>query len=819
MTLLHDLRYAWRALRKTPAFTFTAVATLGVAIGVNGAVFSLARAVLLTPLPYPHPDNLALIARSVRTNGATSTSTTVDGRVWEFVRDGGAGFDRAVFSTWTTGVNLAVADDRGTAPVSQVKYVQQQRVGSGYFRVLGVAPVHGREFLPEEDRPSGPPAVVLSHELWSVIYGGDPGAVGRSILLRGERYTVVGVMPPRFQSGERADVWTPLRAGTTGEGGGENYRVVVRYPDAGARAAVADTLAAIGGELQRSRPSGDQVSLYLVPLQTSMSAPLRQPILILWSAVAIVLIAACVNLAGVMLARTSTRAREIATRLALGSGRAAVIRQLLVEAGMIGALGGVAGIVIGSLSLDLLEWLARDTYEIWQPIGFGAVEVVAAACLAFAASLGFGVGPAVHAARLGTRISLAQGGRTIAGRSQHWPRRVLVVAQVALGVVLLTGAGLLVRTFVHLRNLDPGFDPSRLVTATISLEDARYRTVDSVARVLNESVTRIRATAGVQSAAASLGLPYQRLLNFGFRYSDGPDAAAKTGRMTSATYVTEGFFEAMRMPLRRGRSFDVRDRAGAPQVAIVNTAFAREYFRASDAVGRRIRISGVDREIVGIVGDVQLKPGWGNFGPLSTMPLVYVPLEQVSDGFVRLVHGWFQPAFVVRSALTPRETQNAIRDAVASLDPLLPLASFRSVAEIRGAALAEQRLLMTLLLTLSLTAVVVSAIGIHGLIATTVNERTRELGVRIALGSTAGAALRAVAMPGLWLAAAGTAVGLAAATAVTRVIGHFVWGVSATDPWTFAAVAAVLFGIAATASVLPARRILRLDPAITLRQE
>ena len=289
-------------LRKTPAFTLTAVATLGVAIGVNAAVFSLAKAVLLAPLPYPAPENLELGSRTVRASGAITTDETVNGRTWELVRDSGAAFDRAAFSTWTTGVNLAIPNADGTG---QARYVQQQRVGSGFFRVLGDG-------------------------LWRALFAADPAVVGRSVLLRGEPHTIVGIMPAGFHSGERADLWTALRATATGEGGGENYRIVIRRAaSAGARAAALETMERIGQDLRRDGPRDNQedVSLGLMPLQRSVTGSLRQPIVILWAAVAVVLLAACVNLAGVMLARTSARSQEIATRLALGSGRAAIFRQ------------------------------------------------------------------------------------------------------------------------------------------------------------------------------------------------------------------------------------------------------------------------------------------------------------------------------------------------------------------------------------------------------------------------------------------------------------------------------------------------------------
>ncbi len=818
MSASHDLRHAWRVLRKSPAFALTAIGTLGVAIGVNGAVFTLAQAVLLAPLPYTQPEHLALVSRTVRQNGRSTTGDDVNGRTWELARDSAGPFDRAAYSTWTTGVNLAIP---GTA--GGVRYVQQQRVGSGFFRVLGVAPLHGREIAADEDRPGGPAVVLLSHALWTSTFAGDPGAIGRSILLRGEPFTIVGIMPAGFHSGERADLWTPLRPSAAGEGGGENYRVMIRYRDGGAHAEAADTIARLGRQLQREAPASDgsEVSLSLRPLHAAMSSQLRQPILILWAAVAIVLVAACVNLAGVMLARTTARRREFATRLALGSSRGAIVRQLTLESVVLGLAGGIAGSAIGFAALDGLTWLAGDAYEIWRPVRFGAPAVAVAITASVAASILFGIGPAIHASRSGTggQPSLA-GGRTVAGRTRHWPRRVLVVAQVALGVVLLSGSGLLLRTFVHLRNLDPGFDPDRLMAASVSLEDARYRTADSVARLLEATIDRIQRTPGVEAAGASLGLPYQRLLNLGFRYVDGAEARdARGGQATSATYVTPGFFAAMRLPILNGRAFDARDRAGAMQVAIVNGRFARTYFGGGDPIGRRIRISGIEREIVGVANDVQVRPGWGDFGPLSTMPLVYVPLAQVNDGFVRLVHGWFQPAIVIRASLPQPQTMEAVRRAVESADPLLPLASFRSLSDVRAAALAEQRLLMTLLLTLAAAALLVAALGIHGLIATTVTERTREMGIRLALGSTSSAALRTLALPGVTLAAVGTGLGVAGAVAASRLFAHFVWGVSTTDPLTFTGVAVVLLTVAAAASLLPARRILRLDPAITLRQE
>jgi predicted permease len=530
-----------------------------------------------------------------------------------------------------------------------------------------------------------------------------------------------------------------------------------------------------------------------------------------------VLLVACVNLAGLLLARGSQRTREMATRIALGSGRMAVIRQLLLESVVLAALGGAAGLVVGSLALDALTWLARDAYEIWQPISIDLRSIAMAGALSLAASLLFGLGPAVHAARVNLPGLAYGSARAVAGRTNHWPRRAIVLAQVALGVVLLVSAALLLRTFTHLRGLAPGFEPRNLVTVAVSLEDARYQNADRVAHLFETSLSTLSRTPGIERAAVALEVPYRRLLNLGFRHLDGPEASAG-GRMTNATYIAGAFFDTMRIPVRRGRTFADADRQGAPPVAIVSDAFVRTYFNGGDPVGRRIAIAGAEREIVGQVGDVQVKPGWGDNGPLSAMPLVYLPAGQMNDGFIRLVHGWFSPTFVIRSAAGTAQTSAAVRRAIDSVDPLLPLARVHAMSDVQQMSLAPQRFLMTLMIGLGAAALLLAAIGIHGLIATAVVERTREIGIRLALGATPRQTMRAIALPGIALAMAGVAVGVAAAAATARLVHSFVWGVSTTDPLTFGGVAVLLLAVAAVASIIPTVRILRLDPATTLRE-
>ena len=818
-TALRDARYALRVLRKTPLFTTAAVLTLAVAIGVNTAVFSIIDAVLLEPLPYPNADRLALVSRVVSADGVPYAGTSVDGRTWEAVRDGAASVQSAVFSTWTTGVNLHAPRSGG----EQARHVQQQRVGSGFFETLGVRPAIGRDFSADEDRAGGPPATILSAGLWRSFFNADPTIVGRPVMLKGAPYTVVGVMPNGFQSGSSADLWTPLRPSTTGEGGGENYQVLLRLHAGAEWNQTTAELARIGADLFREHPPEGEntlVSFSFVPLHEGMTADLRQPLLMLWGAVGIVLIVACVNLSGLLLARGSRRSREIATRMALGSGRAGVIRQLLVENVVLALIGGALGLVLGMFALDLLTWLARDAYEIWQPVALDGRSIAVACALSLIASVVFGLFPALQASRMDVQPGLMHGSaRTVAGGANRWPRRLIIVSQVALGVILLVSAGLLLRTFTHLRGLDPGFDPDNVVTASVSLEDDRYRTSERVTQLFDQTLARLHESPGIESAAVALELPYTRLLNLGFRHLDGPQAAAGRTATTSATYVSPGFFGAMKIPVRAGRTFTESDRQGSAPVLIVSDAFVRMYFEGENPLGRRISVAGAQREIVGQVGDVQVRPGWGNNGPIAAMPLAYVPVTQVTDAFLRLVHGWFSPTFIVRSASGTPGAAAAMRRALDDVDPLLPFASVRPMGDVKEASLAQQRFLMALLVGLAGVAVVLAAIGIHGLIATSVAERTREMGIRLALGATMSRAVRTVALPGITLAAAGVAIGLIASMGVVNTLRSFVWGVSPTDPLTFIAVAALFLTVATIASALPALRILRLDPATTLRQD
>lgn len=823
--ILRDMRYAVRMLRKTPGFTIVALVTLAVGIGVNTAVFSVVNAVLLKPLPYPNPERLATIriaAHDARVEAGGDSS--LDGATFLAIRDNASTIDAAVRGSGGS-VNL-IAEDRAASVV-------QSRVSAGYFAVLGVPPLIGREFTPDEDRAGGAPVAVLSHRLWSRLFGNDPAAVGRTIMVRGQPHTIVGVMPPGFADAgppsrflpARAELWSPIRPSTSGEGGGTNYSFVARLrPGAFWAEASAEVDHLTAPVMARQKGSATtRVTCSLIPLQTGTTSDFREALLMVWGAVGVVWLIACVNVAGLLLARSGARSREIATRMALGSGRAAIIRQLLIESAVLALVGGIAGMALGWMTLELLKTLSTDVFNFGYPISLDARVLAATLALALATSLVFGLVPALHASRLNVQRTLAQAGtRSVAGGG-GWSRRVLVVGEVALGVVLLVSAGLLVRTFVGLKTLSPGFDPSGVVTATVSLQDARYEDPARMTLLFDDTLARIRRHPRVQAAGVTLGLPYTRLLNLGFRLWDG-DVDPTKKKFANVSYITSGYFDALSVTVAEGRDFSPADQAGSVPVAIVNEEFARRYYGGSaGAVGRHIGVivRGERREVVGVVGNTRTTTSGyeGYTDPLVTPPIIYVPAAQLSPGLVKLVHTWFSPSWVVRGSGPIEGTGAALREALTAGDRLLPIARLESLSDVQAESLAVQRFMMSLVLGLGAVALLLAAIGIYGLIGSSVAERTRELGIRLALGATSTQVMRDVVKPGVMLAAIGVGIGAAAAIPVARLMQSFIWGITATDPLTFAAVMTALLAVALLASFLPARRVLRLDPALTLRAE
>lgn len=805
---MRDLRYAVRMLVKSPVFALTAILTLALCIGANTAIYSVVDRVLLRSLPYPRPERLAMVVRHYQSAGTGEDDVSQAGVTWVALREGASKLDFASFSNLGMGVNLVAG--------GEAEYVKQERVSAGYFRVLGVPPALGREVSDEEDRENGPAVAVLSHGLWARAFHADPGIVGKSIVLRGEPHTVVGVMPGGFVNDTPADVWTPLRPSPRGEGGGENYGIIARlkdgvsWPEANAQVASA-TASVVRERYGRSRFA---VSLLVTPLQRGLTEETRRPLLILWAAVGAVLIIGCVNVAGLLLARGRARAPEIAMRMALGGGRRAIVRQLLVESLVLAACGGVAGIVLGYVSSrSFASWL-EAAFGVTGATGLDLRVLAITAAFALGTSVVFGLVPALQATRVDLRSTLVESGSaSIAGAARSWPRRALVVVEVALGVLLLVGAGLLIRTFEHLVTLRGGFDATNVLTATFSLQDGRYRASDRVVQLFDQTLARMREVPGVERAAVALTLPFERALNNGFRFVGGnPDS-----QILNTTYVTPDYFDALRIPIVRGRAITSADTQTSAPVIVVNQAFVRRHSPDQDPIGRQMATSGSPRTIVGVAGDVQQKVSFGNFGPIAPTPAAYVPASQLSSGFFVQVHTWFSPSWIVRLTGPQEGIVPQMEKAVKTVDPLLPFAKVRTLDQVRGEAVATQRAQAILLGTLAGLALLLAGVGLYGLVANSVAERTREFGIRLALGATTRQAVTVAAAPGAALAAIGVAIGLLGARLMATVMRSLVWGVSVGDPLTFAMAGGAVLLVALVATLVPALRIVRLNPIRALR--
>lgn len=811
MVLWNDVRFAFRQLRKSPAFTLVVLATLALCIGANTAVYSVLDAVLLRPVPYPEPDRLALVITASRQGGSENINDAQTGALFEAVRDRARALECAAFAG-TGGVNFAAE--------GRLEYIQQQRVSAGFFHVLGVAPQFGREFTRQEDVPHGAPVVVLSYGFWRRVFHGDLGVLGRGINLKGEPYTVVGIMPRDFRTTSPVDVWTPLRPSRSGEGGGSNYGVVARLRAGVTWTEAAEQLKALSRGLMEEPGFPRETSSFeerIVPLQSGLTNDIRSDLLLTWAAVLAVLLIGCVNISGLLLARSGARSREIATRMALGGNRMAILRQLLVESLLLALAGGAAGIALGAYAIDWLKRLGAEKSQLWHPIELDARVLAAMLGIAVLTSLVFGLVPALQTTRIDIRSVLIEAGRGVSGGRRRWSRNVLVAAEVALSLVLLVSAGLLVKTLGYLNGLTPGFDTHNVIAAEASLQDARYQTSEAVNKLFTQTLEQIRQIPGVQSAAVALTLPYERPLNDGFRLLDGDD---REGHGTEVVYATPGYFETMRIPILGGRGLLTSDTPQSAMVAVVSQSFAAKWFPGSQAVGHHLRAEGTSREIVGTVGDVQQHSGLsGNLGPISIEPTVYVPASQTSGGFFKVIHVWFSPKWVIRAGGPTGNLAAQVQRAIAAIDSQLPIAGLKTVDDLQGVYIRDQRYLAALFSILAGIALLLAAIGLYGLISQSITQRTHELGIRLALGATPPETMAAVMKPGILLALAGIGAGYALSLVAVRFLRHLLWGVRPTDPLTFLTMAAILLLVAALASLAPALRILRMDPAQTLRSE
>jgi len=803
--LLYDIRYAFRLLRRSPGFAITAMLTLALAIGANTAIFSAVQGVLIAPLPYPDPDRL------VRLFEETPTTLHFPMAPADFrdYRDELQTFD---------GIAAYFRSDLQIGTGTTVEQLRGMQVTAGFFSLLGHPPALGREFQRDDEIAGNDGVVILSHSLWMRRFDGDAGIIGRTVRLSGRTFQIVGVLPDGFQHvggtyrtyghGEPVDVWSVLpvpREERPGNRFSHYYNVVGRVKRGVTPAAMVDDLRRTGESVARRYPSPNSPwKAKAVPLKNEIVGSVESTLVALAAAAAVVLLLACVNIAGLLLGRAATRSREIGVRAALGASAWRIARQLLVESILLATMGGAAGVGLASLGIRALTALGAPDLPRLQMIAVDGSVLAAAVVATLASALLFGFVPALRLAGARTAEALREGGRSIAGSPHQRARRALAAVQVALAFVLVVSSGLLLRSFVLMINTDPGFRPAGAMTAIVELPVARYK-VDAAAAFYERAADRVRALPSVKDAAFSSDLPWTGYdENTGFEIpgkkfpdGDGPEARYH--------FISPEYIGATGTPIVAGRELRASDVKSAPMVLLINESLARRYWASPEAaVGSRVNLWGEDRTIVGVMGDVRDMP-WHD----RAAPALYFPLAQT----------WYaQPMFlVVRTSMEPSSIVEPVRRALREIDPELPLANVRALETVAGSATATRRLTLWLVLTFGLTALVLAVVGIYGVMAQAVGQRTHEFGVRQALGATHGDILRLVLSSASVMIVAGLAVGAALALLSTRLLSSLLYGVTAVDAATFGAVAIILTAAACAASYLPARRATHISAASALR--
>jgi len=795
---VQNLRYALRTLARSPGFALTAILTLGAGIGASTAIFCAADAVLLHPLPYPNPAQLVLVTKNMPmfelAKSDASALDFLDYRNFSRSFSGMAGIQ-------TNSVNLTGHGD----PLR----VFGLRVSTNLFPMLGVHPIAGRLFQPEEGQPGKDQVAILGAELWKSRFGGDPHIVGQRIELDTRKFTVVGVVEPVLQFIAQAQLYVPL-AFTPAEldphaRGHQNTDVVARLKPGVTLQQARAEMKLVAARMTRNLPDWypPDWNIELDPLSDSVSGDLRTPLLVLLGAAGMVLLIGCVNVANLLLARAAARQKEIGLRIALGASRVHIVRQALTESLLLAAISGAAGLAIGAWVLELFVRFGAPELLRWRTVTINPLALLFTLAVAGLTSLFFGLAPAISSSQLRPEFR---------GRATHRMRSLLVVSEVALSVVLLAGAGLLLRSYTRLWHTNPGFVPDHLLTARISLPPLAYRDPARVAGFYSEILASVRTLPGVASASAVNGLPFGAGGGGGdFKIVGHPWPKSGAVPDVEKRHVMPGYFRTMGIPLRQGRVFTAQDAAGAPRVALIDETLARTFFPQGDAIGQYLIDATVSKDstdasrIVGIVGAVKDRSLMR-----SPRPLIYHPALQAPRTFMNLV---------VRTAGDPLNLVPTIEHRVRALDRDLPVYHIATMQQNLADSLMRRRFSMLVLAVLACFALCLAAVGVYGVIAYAVNQRVREIGIRMALGAEAGGVQRLILRQGMRPVLAGLALGLLASLLAVRAIASLLYGVSATDPPTFLAVSCLLLAVSALASAIPARRASRVDPMAALRHE
>ena len=799
-TLIQDVRYATRTLLRAPGFTLAALATLCLGIGANSAIFSVVNAVLLRPLPYAEPDRIVEMYR----DGAWNRHTN---RRFQHYRAHMTSFDG--FAAWSpTAFNLVAGD--------QSEVVQALRVSEDYFRVFGVRPLYGRTFNSADDVPNGPKVAILRHTTWKRMFGSNPAAVGQTLMLADSAYTIVGVMPEGFEPSRDAELYVPLQPSDVGPGGGFNYMITARLKPGLTVAQAEQEAASAFVAYKASQPQQNfakEIAPRLIPLQDSLARDVKPALILMVAAVGLLLLIACANTANLLLARASGRGREISVRAALGAGRGRLIRQLVTESMLLFTAGCVCGVLLAYWLVPALLALTPPAFLPAQDVRVDGTVLFVTLALSLVTGLVFGLAPAISLSRHELVEAFKEDGtRTTANRRSAWMRHALVASEMALCTLLLVAAGLLIQTFVTLRAVDLGFDPTNVVTARMSLLGERYAASEAVDHLFERGLERIRQLPGVQAAAVVNGVPVERGLNLNFDRVETPE---REFHLTDWRYVTSDYFNVIGIRIVAGRSLRATDTGGAPKVTVVSEQFARQHYKNTNPIGQRIVIFEKDGpiEIVGIAKDLREA---GLSGPVPAV--MYVPIAQAGDAAVRAAHTYFQVSWVVKAGgLTP-QLRERVREELSAVDPHLPITAVRSMDEVKARAMAIETFQMTLLTAFAFTGMLLAAAGVYGLVTYTVAQRTREFGIRLALGASRQGVLALVVRQAAVLAAVGVAIGGAVSLLAGSAMASFVFGVDTSDPTTLLAVAAILITVAVLASLQPAFRAVRLNPVTALRE-
>ena len=808
---MNDLKFAFRQLLKNPGFTAVAVLMLGLGIGANTAIFSVINGVLLRPLPYRDPDRLVTVCQSSIKRGFSQVLVTpatlrdwreqnlvfeeLGGQIYESVNLTGIERPEHVHAAWTT---------------------------ANYFSVFGVPPLMGRTFI-AEDNPPGHRVVVLSHGLWVRSFGGDRRVIGKSITLNGLNYVVVGVMPPDFRIYQPAAVfglptgdvqpqlWVP-HPGSMTERTNHFFLAFARLK-AGVTAAQAQSeLCTISERLSQEWPSQKDWGASVQPLNEQIVGGSRPALRLLLGAVGFVLLIACANVANLSLARSVARRKEFAVRSALGAARSRLVHQLLVESTTLAVLGGGLGVLLARWGLAGLMALQPASLPRLDEIRLDGSVLSFTLLVSLLTGLMFGLAPAIHASKPDLNEALKEGGHGCAeGRHRQRVRAILVVTEVALAMMLLAGAGLMINSFVRFSRINPGFEPEQLVTFDFSLSGGAYAEDSQRISLVRQLRDRVQAKPGIGSVATVYGLPFGTMLNavVGAIIDGRPESESRARARAALRVVSSDYFRTMGVPLLAGRAFsDELDTLNSPPALIINETFARKYFPGEDPVGRRIQLftlSSKWHEIVGVIKDVKLT---GLDAPAT--PEVYQ-----SD----LQSGVWMFSLVVRSTLPLREIEKMVRAEAAALDKELPTFNVRTMEQAISTSVAPRRFIMMLIGLFAALALMLTAVGIYGVVSFSVSQQTREIGIRIALGAPRRTVLGHVLRQGTVVALVGIAIGLGGSFGLTRLIANQLFGVSATDPTTFVIVATLLMLVILTACYLPARRATKVDPMAALRHE